>query len=148
MKEGELVKRSNAETRLVVARIADYYYDADPRPRKDASKFLETSGSDWEALNALDEGPQAADQFLKAGFGSPATPKTDGVERAIESAARRTITGLVVLAKCDALVRVGKRSEARELLLRHIEARASGDAEAEALVGLESPGVPRYKIGV
>ena len=133
-----------AETQVVVDVINRSYFDGHLVLWQDASRFLDLSRSELNALKIVEERLRAADEFATAaGLGSPDTPNVHHTLREVEAQARRTVARLVLMAKVDALRRMGKREEARELLMDHIKKEENCEAEAEALLGLESPGGPR-----
>ena len=130
-----------AETQLVVDVINRSYFDGHLVLWQDASRFLDLSGSELNALKIVEERLRAADEFAAAaGLRSPDIPNPHDTRREIEAQARMTAARLVLMAKVDALRRLGKREEARELLMRHIKLGENCESEAEALLGLESPG--------
>jgi hypothetical protein len=141
-KEGELLKRSMVEAQLVVDLITRLYFAERPVLWKSASEFLGASRSD--EFKILEEQLRAADELVNAGgLESLDLSNVSDTRPATEAQAKRTAQGLVVMARVDAARRMGKREEARELLIRRIKQEENCEAEAEALLGLESPGGPR-----
>jgi hypothetical protein len=143
-KQGELLKRSIVEAQFVVD-LARLYFAERLVLWRSASAFLDTARSD--EFKVLEEQLRAAGEFAStAGLGSPETPNERDTKRLLEAQAKKTARHLVVMAGVDAARRMGKREEARELLMGRI--KQEENCEVEALLGLESPGGPRAQIEI
>ena len=141
-KEGESLKRRIIETQLVVELIDRLYFAERVVLWRSASAFLDTAQSD--EFKALQDRLRAADERVKAaGLEFSDMLNVHDTRPAIESQAKKTAERLVVMAKVDTLRHMGERETARELLMGRIKKEENCEAEAEALLGLESPGGPR-----